>query len=63
MLPTEVFEAEMTKIVGPMMIMVDIEGSSPNYNEIELSEIFACKYHRMPDTVKVIQRSTFKEIG
>ena len=44
MLPTEVFEADMTKIVGPMMIIVDIEGSSPNYNEIEISEIFACKY-------------------
>jgi len=52
MLPTEVFEVEMTKIVGPMLIMVDIEGSSPNYNEIEISEIFACKFHQSSESKK-----------
>lgn len=34
------------------MIIVDIEGSSPNYNEIELSEIFACKYHQSSESKK-----------
>lgn len=45
MLPTEVFEEDMAKIMGPMMIAVEMDGASPNYNELEISEIFGCKYH------------------
>ena len=36
----------MAKIVGPMFILFDNDGSSPNYNELEIDEVYALKFHK-----------------
>jgi hypothetical protein len=43
---TDIFEKEMAKIVGPMVILFETDGSSPNYNELEIDEVFALKFHK-----------------
>ena len=43
----------MAQIKGPMMIAVE-NRESPNYNELEIGEIFPCKYHLSSSSKKNI---------